>query len=501
MKQKEQGKRFGAQPRYERFGGVRSEQQAELWRQQTASASPAEQPVGQTQTPPAQPDPVQLHQSQWTNGPQQPWPSTQPAPPQWPRQAAAVSQQRAVWPRPELFAVQEQPAGPLPPQTEENPWIANLPLRTKKKKRRGVLVFAAIVLGMAGVVGIYGAVVGPAQPLPGDSYGGYHSLDIWDAGTTIPKVDGGDARLQIVRTHGEALSAKEIFKKVNPAVVTVAAVHGNDSASIGTGVIFTSDGYLLTNAHVIEGGKSCLVLLSDGRRFDALLVGYDEEQDVAVLKAMDASDLPTAEIGNSADLVEGDKVYAIGSPLGLELRNTLTDGIVSAVDRDVEVDGRIMTMIQTNAALNAGNSGGPLINEYGQVVGLNTIKMVSDFGEVSVEGLGFAIPSETVEYLANQILRHGKSLPETSMGITVSPLDPDGNRVEGLYVHGVSVGSCAAEAGIRAGDIILTADGVAVMETHELLSVRHTHAPGEELKLTVERGEETLHITLILDAA
>ena len=244
-----------------------------------------------------------------------------------------------------------------------------------------------------------------------------------------------------------------------------------------------------------------MVLLPDGRRYDASLVGYDLDEDVAVLKAMDASDLPTAEIGNSADLMEGDKVYAIGNPLGLELRNTLTDGIVSAVNRKVTVEGRVMTMIQTNAALNAGNSGGPLINEYGQVIGLNTVKMVTGFGEADVEGLGFAIPSETVEYLANQILRHGQSLPETSIGVTVSPLDRDGNRVEGLYVHIVAVGSCADTAGIRPDDIILTADGVPVTETYELLAVRHAHAPGEALVLTVRRGEETFTAAVVLDAA
>ncbi len=377
-----------------------------------------------------------------------------------------------------------------------------MPVSPKKKKRRGVWLFAAMLAVLVGATVIYSSFVEPAPFVPDGSRGGsYEALDSREDGTTIPKTDGGSARLQMVRTHGEALTAKEIFQRVNPAVVTVAAVHKGGTASIGTGVIFTADGYLLTNAHVIEGGESCMVLLPDGRRYDASLVGYDLDEDVAVLKAMDASDLPTAEIGNSADLMEGDKVYAIGNPLGLELRNTLTDGIVSAVNRKVTVEGRVMTMIQTNAALNAGNSGGPLINEYGQVIGLNTVKMVTGFGEADVEGLGFAIPSETVEYLANQILRHGQSLPETSIGVTVSPLDRDGNRVEGLYVHIVAVGSCADTAGIRPDDIILTADGVPVTETYELLAVRHAHAPGEALVLTVRRGEETFTAAVVLDAA
>ena len=154
-------------------------------------------------------------------------------------------------------------------------------------------------------------------------------------------------------------------------------------ASVGTGVILTEDGYIITNAHVIAGGTSCYVALADGSIFDAALVGYDAEQDLAVIKAQDtdgraAQGLPAAEFGDSDALSVGDPVYAIGNPLGVELRGTLTDGIVSAINRDVDVDGVTMTLIQTNAALNNGNSGGPLINRYGQVIGINVMKMGMD---------------------------------------------------------------------------------------------------------------------------
>ena len=155
-----------------------------------------------------------------------------------------------------------------------------------------------------------------------------------------------------------------------------------------------------------------LVALADGSIFDAALVGYDAEQDLAVIKAQDtdgraAQGLPAAEFGDSDALSVGDPVYAIGNPLGVELRGTLTDGIVSAINRDVAVDGVTMTLIQTNAALNNGNSGGPLINVYGQVVGINTMKMGSS-STTSVEGLGFAIPISSTAYMINDLIAHGE---------------------------------------------------------------------------------------------
>ena len=174
---------------------------------------------------------------------------------------------------------------------------------------------------------------------------------------------------------------------------------------------------------------------------------------------------------------------------------------MSAINRDVEVDGRTMTLIQTNAALNEGNSGGPLINEYGQVVGLNVVKMSAHEGETGVEGLGFAVPSETVEYLANQILQYGAPLPDTSLGITVYAVGAEGDAVRGLMVRQVTEGSGADLAGIRAGDIILSADGAAVRETADLLARRRQHAPGEDMTLTLLRGGETITVQVTLDAA
>ena len=243
---------------------------------------------------------------------------------------------------------------------------------------------------------------------------------------------------------------------------------------------------------MVAGSHDCSVTLASGRTYEALYVGGDSGNDVAVLK-MEATGLPAAEIGDSDALEVGDTVYAIGNPLGVELRGTLTDGIVSAINRDVEVSGRTMTLIQTNAALNEGNSGGPLINVYGQVVGVNTIKMMS-FSS-NVEGLGFALPMRSVQKMVNDILESGEVLPEPRLGVTVYDMPkalPGGSR--GVEVQEVSPGSAADRAGMKPGDVIVSAGGQAVTERHMLLSVRRQFRVGDDLPMTVWRSGEYLEV-------
>ena len=270
-------------------------------------------------------------------------------------------------------------------------------------------------------------------------------------------------------------------------------------ASVGTGVIFRQDGYVLTNYHVVAGSDDCNVTLASGKTYEAKYVGGDSGNDVAVLK-LNATGLPAAVMGDSDSLTVGDTVYAIGNPLGVELRGTLTDGIVSAINRDVEVQGRTMTLIQTNAALNEGNSGGPLINVYGQVVGVNTIKMMSFTS--NVEGLGFALPMRSVQKMVNDILAYGEVLPEPRLGVTVYDLPkelPDGSR--GVEVQDVSAGSAADIAGVKAGDVIVSAAGQSVSERHSLLSVRRQFRIGDDLPMTIWRDGEYLDVVLHLDEA
>lgn len=395
---------------------------------------------------------------------------------------------------------------PLPECVRPAPPQQTVP---QKKKRRGLWIFLG-VMGALAVVLILAALLGGGTNSPvydGDSSAGDGSddassiTDIYaDHHTTIPKVDGYDPtlRMAVLDTFGDELTATEVFARVNPAVVMVVADQGDDSASVGTGVIMTADGYVVTNAHVISGGASCWVALDTGDTYDALLVGYDADEDIAVLKLVDAEDLPVAEFGNSDLTMVGEQVYAIGNPLGIELRCTLTDGIISAVDRDVQLDGRTLNVIQTTAALNNGNSGGPLISRFGQVIGINTLKMsTTDSTEATVEGLGFALPISSVSFVVNDLIANGHYRGAPSLGITVTTVEKDGGGTQ-VQVMEVSAGSGAADAGIQAGDVILAADGQAVSVTSDLLTARRSHIIGDTVTLTILRDGQQFDVEVTL---
>ena len=336
------------------------------------------------------------------------------------------------------------------------------PGQPRRRRRTGLWIFLAclaVVLGVAAGSWIWYLLPAgsSADPFEYRYDHGWEEEEDASGAVTIPTYPFGEgAVLEVETDHGRELTAQEIYQRVNPSVVTV-MVQLDDSVSVGTGVIFRADGYILTNYHVLAGGRDCTVAMDTGRTYEARYVAGDERNDLAVLK-VELTGLPAATFGDSDQLVVGDKVYAIGNPLGVELRGTLTDGIVSAINRDVQVDGRTMTLVQTNAALNSGNSGGPLINACGQVVGINTIKMSSDYS--NVEGLGFAIPSASIRRLVNDLLTYGEVRPEPSFGVTVLQT---GTRLEddiwGLQVLEVTPGSAADLAGIREGDFVLAAGG------------------------------------------
>jgi len=311
-------------------------------------------------------------------------------------------------------------------------------------------------------------------------------------------------KLEVCSQHGETMTAQEVYRQVNPAVVTVMVQSGTltDRFAVGSGVIFDEDGYLITNYHVVAGGVDCVVTLDDGYTYQAKYVAGDPKSDLAILKA-DASNLPVAEFGDSEQLVVGDPVYAIGNPLGVELRGTLTDGIVSAINRDVWVNGRTMsTLIQTNAALNTGNSGGPLINEYGQVVGINVVKMSSSYSSGDVEGLGFAIPSASIDRLVNDMLTYGEVKPEPLLGMSVAITS---TQVEedlwGLEVMAITPGSAAESAGVLVGDYVLSMDGQETLTSQDVLRIRRQHYVGDKLQVTLWRESEIVEMTLDLQQA
>ena len=324
-----------------------------------------------------------------------------------------------------------------------------------------------------------------------------------DTAISIPSYPtGGETRLSL-RSAGDlpVLSIQQVYDQVTPSVVAVLGMQ-KMYASVGTGVIFSEDGYILTNCHVIAGCSSCDVWVSDAhgvdREFEARVVGYDADADLAVLK-IEAENLPAAEFGVSDDLRVGDPVYAIGNPLGVELRNTLTNGIVSAINRDVDVDGVAMTLIQTTAALNSGNSGGPLINQYGQVIGINTIKMMSS--DDTIEGLGFAIPSSLALRWVNELISFGELQPQPVLGVTVNRIPqtlPDGSV--GLELDEITPGLSGDRAGLLKGDYLVAFNGQEITGFDQLLSLRRELYVGDEVPVRVYRDGEYLEFTMIMMA-
>ena len=296
------------------------------------------------------------------------------------------------------------------------------------------------------------------------------------------------------------LSLQAIYEKNIDSVVSISCTLSEGAAS-GTGVIFSRDGYIVTNSHVVEGAASISVLLTDGRRFPAAIVGTDTVSDLAVLY-IDANRLTAAEFGDTASLRVGDAVAAIGDPLGIEFRGTMTDGIVSAINREVSVSGRTMTLIQTNAALNSGNSGGPLLNCYGQVIGINTLKIGAFVDSAGVEGLGFAIPSTTVKAVVDQLIEKGYVSGRPLLGVECNEVSSYYqhfyNLPAGIRIVTVNEGGPAQEAGLQPGDILLSMDGVRVSTLDELNTQLYSHQVGDSVALSVYRGGKQLTLTLTL---
>lgn len=389
---------------------------------------------------------------------------------------------------------------PLPEALLPKPVAIPVPQSPKKRSRRGLGIFLCClaVMTLLAVVGWFFTHYTVQVTFPGsgpsvhmEETRGEITIPVWTA-------EQG-AELSVTREMGQQLPVQEIYRRVNPSVVSVMA-QLDRGASAGTGVIFTEDGYLLTNYHVVAGGSACLVILEDGYQYEAMYVAGDEEYDLAVLKIEELA-LPAAVFGDSDSLVVGDPVYAIGNPLGIKLRGTLTDGIVSAINRDVVVDGQSMTVIQTNAALNTGNSGGPLIDQYGRVVGINTAKMsIVQRDVASVEGLGFAIPTATLERVVNDLLTYGEVQPEPLLGISVyntaTQLEED---LWGAGIDSVVPGGAGDKAGLRAGDCILSIDDEEILGSRDVLRMRRKYHLGDEMKMTVWRDGEIFDVTLQLD--
>lgn len=316
---------------------------------------------------------------------------------------------------------------------------------------------------------------------------------------TVSNVNTADVSFK----NDSTLSITEAFEKVAPAVVTVSTKGVTSNGffqqqyeGVGSGFIINEDGYILTNYHVIEGASEISVTLSDNTTVAAKVVNYDENQDVAMLKITDSDvKIPAVvELGDSDQLRQGESVIAIGTPLSTNLSQTVTNGIVSALNRNVETESGVMqNLIQTDASINPGNSGGPLVNTRGQVVGINTMKATG----TDTEGIGFAIPindiSDKIESLSKPIL---------NLGISIRTVDETlANKLsmeQGLYVVEVNEFSPAEKAGVKPGDLIVKVDGQRVKTFDELKEIKNSKNDGDTITLEVIRDgkTKTLNVTL-----
>lgn len=307
------------------------------------------------------------------------------------------------------------------------------------------------------------------------------------------------------------LSTTDIAAKAAPSVVEinikgVATTYGlfggtYETEAAGSGVILSQDGYIITNNHVVEDGTEYKVITYDGTEYSAELVGTDEKSDIAVLK-IDADNLTPATIGNSDNVQVGDKAVVIGNPLGT-LGGTVTDGIISAVNREITINNESMSLLQTNATINSGNSGGGMFDGQGNLIGIvNAKESGTTSSGTTIEGLGFAIPVNEAMDVAQQLMTYGTVTNRATLGVHVAEV-AEGTRgyTPGLYITDVVSGGAADQAGLKAYDRIVSADGKDITDYADLSSVLNDKKVGDTIKLTIERDGSQSEVTVTLQAS
>ncbi len=363
--------------------------------------------------------------------------------------------------------IPEDPREPEPPIPEAPPQIEEVP----KPAKNGIwMVIAIIALSISLLLGAFA---------------------IWAAGKNnqafqIPQSNTPSYNYRTDVTEKDQLTPQEIIAKVSPSVVTISTPKG-----FGTGIIYTDNGYILTNAHVVEGATRIAVTDSSGNSYTATLVGADSQSDTAVIK-INATGLIAAEFGQSAKVVPGDMVIAIGTPYAENLSYTATQGMVSAIRESLKFPelGYTLDLIQHDAPINQGNSGGPLVNVYGQVIGINSIKISGTY-----ENLGFALQIDEVLPLAEELMNSGKV---TRPGIGISGYDNNTSDVKGAYVVEVVPGGAADKAGLQAGDIIIKVDNTTIESIEQLKKVVQSGKIGDSITLTYIRNDAVYSTTAVL---
>lgn len=403
--------------------------------------------------------------------------------------------------------------------TNSYEWNANQNDGKKVKKRSGLQVFTAVMLciftvsflAVAGMLAFY--LIPQKNTITNTNYS--------QSTNVKPGINAGSGNFAaVIPDNSSALTIPQIASKCSPSAVGIVTEvettynygffsQQGKATSMGSGFILNSDGYVITNHHVIDGANKITVIMNDSNNteIEATLVGSDSISDIAVLKitAPEGIGILPVEIGNSDEIVVGESVIAIGCPAGIEFIGTVTDGIVSAINRNVEITdsyGRIqktMTLIQTNATINKGNSGGPLINSKGQVIGINTLKLTSEY-----EGIGFSIPINGAMPIINQLIEHGKVIERTEedfayglgvIGISGSAVSQDEADYYGIplgvLIFQIDKNSSAAKAGLRRGDIITAYNGTAVKTVDDINNLKAKNRAGETVTVTVYRDSES----------
>ena len=416
------------------------------------------------------------------------------------------------------------------------------PNKKPKKKHTGLKV-AAFVLAMGlvsgGSIGVYEGIrssnADNSSSIVASNDSSAAESSTGDSSSS-KKSDSSQSWIQLASTNG-SMSVADIVKKVTPSVVGVQSTFSSSNGSnnnpmngyggffgygsqgnngsqgmtgVGTGIIMSKDGYIVTNAHVIyddeygygEASSVQIQMSDEETTYDARIVAYDKEADIAVLK-IDADNLTPAEFGDSSSCEVGEMVVAIGNPLGLQFQNTVTCGIISALDRKVTINDNTMTLIQTDTAINNGNSGGPLINSSGQVIGINSAKMSSTYsGEATVEGIGFAIPMSEAKSIVDDLINYGYVTGRPQLGIScqdvTEAVSQAYNIPVGAYIFSVTAGGAADQAGLQPGDVITGIQDQTISTTEELNAVKNQYKAGDTITLTYVRAGETKKVDVTL---
>lgn len=414
-------------------------------------------------------------------------------------------------------AYQNSETNSQPEQVTDDSLFYTTKTKPYKKKKYMSVKSAIIALALTAIISITGgaALSGYVSYSFNSSKEGKNSSNIASVQDNIKNSSSYEGGTKVNNSlTGNPLTTPEIVDKVGPAVVGIinkttygnaygyyGSFYGNLDDEIeqssGSGVIISSDGYIVTNNHVVENATSLTVILNTGKEYTGKIVGKDASTDLAVVK-IDAKDLTFAQMGSSSSLRVGELAVAIGNPLGQEFAGTTTQGIISGLNRSVTVDNKTMNLIQTDAAINPGNSGGALVNEYGALIGINTVKISSE----TLEGLGFAIPIDEVKPIVQELITNGYVTGRPVIGIggrAVTEKDAKAYNLKvGVYVSSMTPNGPAYLGGIKIGDIIVECDGEPIETVDDINKIKNKKNPGDELSLKVYRKDKYVNVKIVL---